>query len=239
MSMDRDPPMDEDRPDDVLAGEFVLGVLEADERAAVQRRIDDDPAFATLVHNWEESLDPLAAEYEPVEAPAHVRDAVEARLFTGSENTAVSRGFWQSVTLWRGLALASMLLLAVLGTVLVTGEQKDAGGDRLLASLSAEGSASRFVAFYEQATRTMHLSPVAVEAQPNRDMELWIIPAGGAPISLGVVPASGQAVIPVQGDLQQHFAAGATFAVSREPKGGSPTGSPTGPVIAAGLAKEI
>jgi len=239
MSMDRDPPMDEDRPDDVLAGEFVLGVLDADERAAALRRIEDEPAFAALVRRWEESLHPLAEGYEPVAAPARVRETVEARLFAGPETATAAAGFWQSVSLWRGLALASMLLLAVLGTLLVTGDRTTPEGGRLLASLSAEGSASRFVAFYEQATNTMHLSPVAVEAQPNRDMELWIIPAGGAPISLGVVPASGAAAIPVQGELQRHFAAGATFAVSREPTGGSPTGAPTGPVIAAGVAKKI
>lgn len=237
--MDRDPPMDDDRPDDVIAGEFVLGVLEADERAAVQRRIEEEPAFAALVRDWEDSLDPLAEGYEPVEAPARIRDAVEARLFAGSETPSGSAGFWQSVSLWRGVALASMLMLAVVGTLLVTGDQRTPERDRLLASLSAAGSASRFVAFYEQATNTMHLSPVAVETQPNRDMELWIIPPGGAPVSLGVIPASGQAVIPVPGDVRQHFAAGATFAVSREPAGGSPTGAPTGPVIAAGLAKKI
>ncbi len=237
--MDRDPPMDEDRPDDVLAGEFVLGVLDAAERAAVQRRIEDEPAFAALVHRWEESLDPLAEGYEPVAAPARVREAVEARLFAGPDTAPAKGGFWQSVSLWRGLALALMLLLAVLGTLLVTGDRTTPEGDRLVASLSVDGGASRFVAFYEQATNRMHLSPVAVETQPNRDMELWIIPPGGAPLSLGVIPASGEAVIPVQGEIQRHFAAGATFAVSREPAGGSPTGAPTGPVIAAGVAKKI
>ena len=39
---------------------------------------------------------------------------------------------------------------------------------------------------------------------------------------------------PVDVELERKIAAGSVFAISLEPEGGSPTGAPTGPVVAAG-----
>jgi anti-sigma-K factor RskA len=62
--------------------------------------------------------------------------------------------------------------------------------------------------------------------------ELWIIVGNDPPVSLGVIPASGE-TISLPG-----AAVGAVLAVTLEPPGGSPTGKPTGPIIAKGaLAK--
>ncbi|RUY85778.1 anti-sigma factor, partial [Mesorhizobium sp. M7A.F.Ca.CA.001.12.2.1] len=66
--------------DDLLAAEYVLGVLDADERQIVSRRIDADTAFARLVEDWEVSLSPLAAAYREVEPPVSVKTAVDRRL---------------------------------------------------------------------------------------------------------------------------------------------------------------
>ena len=71
-----------ERDDDALAAEYVLGVLSADERQAATQRIEQDPAFARLVHAWEGRLSPLAAGYAEVEAPASVKAGIERRLFS-------------------------------------------------------------------------------------------------------------------------------------------------------------
>ena len=62
--------MNEDR--EALAAEYVLGTLDADERARVQLMLETDPPFATLVHAWEKKLGELHHTIEPVEPPAHV-----------------------------------------------------------------------------------------------------------------------------------------------------------------------
>jgi anti-sigma-K factor RskA len=56
--------------------------------------------------------------------------------------------------------------------------------------------------------------------------------AGAAPRSLGLV-TDASARLPVPAALRQG-AEGGSLAVSVEPKGGSPTGAPTGPVIYSG-----
>jgi anti-sigma-K factor RskA len=77
------------------------------------------------------------------------------------------------------------------------------------------------------------ITPVRMP-EDRRVPELWIIPADGKPRSLGLMPAGGPSSMPVAPGHKPHLHQGATFAISREPPGGSPTGAPTGPVIASG-----
>ena len=67
--------------------------------------------------------------------------------------------------------------------------------------------------------------------------ELWVIPAGGKPVSLGTLSGSDQSHVRLANALADLLREGATIAISVEPRGGSPTGSPTGPVVASGPLK--
>ena len=64
-----------------------------------------------------------------------------------------------------------------------------------------------------------------------RARELWALPEGGAPVSLGLMPASGEARLALDGRQRAALKAAANIAVSDEPAGGSPTGAPTGDVL--------
>jgi anti-sigma-K factor RskA len=79
--------------------------------------------------------------------------------------------------------------------------------------------------------------------KPPRDftdkaLEVWMVPAGGAPQSLGLFPSerSGTTtVLVLPRDVVEALAApDSALAVSLEPKGGSTTGGPTGPVLFSG-----
>jgi len=73
------------------------------------------------------------------------------------------------------------------------------------------------------------ISPVGYPSQHS--LELWALPPDAAPVSLGLMPASGRLRLAL--DDRQRAAVGlaANVAVSEEPPGGSPTGAPTGPVL--------
>jgi anti-sigma-K factor RskA len=92
---------------------------------------------------------------------------------------------------------------------------------------------------YDPRSRELGLSHVAGERAQGHDFELWVIEGQNAPRSLGVIPVGASMRMPVAQDLQTMIGSGATFAISMEPAGGSPSGTPTGPVVAAGSLRPI
>ncbi len=75
------------------------------------------------------------------------------------------------------------------------------------------------------------LTPLPDDGQ---DRELWIVGDDSVPKSLGVIGPTGLSIDPAV-----ETAPGRLMAVSREPKGGSPTGAPTGPIFATGKLVKV
>ena len=227
--------------DDLLAAEYVLGVLPADERQIASGRIDAETGFARLVDSWEVHLSPMAAAYADVEPPATVKPAIDRRLFssTAASTAAPSGSLWASLAFWRGLTAAALAALVLYVAVPYVRPPVVVPQERLVASLAADGSDVKYLVVYDAARRDVGLSLVSGERAAGKDFELWMIEGKNAPVSMGVIPAGQVAHIPVTPAVQQKLAQGAVLAVSVEPTGGSPTGQPTGPVVAAGDLKGI
>lgn len=227
--------------DDALAAEYVLGVLPASERQEVARRIDADIMFARLVDEWEARLSPLGQFYAPVEAPSAVKQALDRRLFAAAEQPASRAGtsWWNSLGVWRGLAAASLVALALVASWNLRPPVEDAASPRLVASLENPETDVRYLALYDEAHATISLTHVAGAAAADRDFELWVIEGDEPPASLGVLADADHFEVQAPEDLRAKFAAGAVLAVSLEPEGGSPTGQPTGPVVALGDLRSI
>jgi len=64
----------------LIAAEYVLGVLGADERREVERRLAHEPALASEVAFWEERLGVLADAVAPVTPPQHTWSQIEAAI---------------------------------------------------------------------------------------------------------------------------------------------------------------
>ena len=228
--------------DDLLAAEYVLGVLAADERQIASGRIDAETGFARLVDSWEVHLSPMAAAYAEVEPPATIKPAIDRRLFSStaaSTAAAPSGSLWASLAFWRGLTAAALAALVLYIAVPYVRTPVVEPQERLVASLAADGSDVKYLVVYDAGRRDVGLSLVSGERAAGKDFELWMIEGKNAPVSMGVIPAGQTTHIPVTPAVQQKLAQGAVLAVSVEPTGGSPTGQPTGPVVAAGDLKGI
>lgn len=220
--------------EDVLAAEYVLGVLPAEERKMAAQRIDADPGFAARVDAWEARLSPLAAAYAEIEPPASVKSAIDRRLGATSPEAAKST-LWHSLALWRMLAAAAIAAIVLLLFLPYSGTPPtDEAHPRLVASLTQDGTDVHYYAVYDRARRRIDLAHVSGALPADSDFELWVIEGTQAPVSLGVIPAGANVQLAVTEDLERLIAAGSVFAISLEPEGGSPTGAPTGPVVAAG-----
>lgn len=229
--------------DDMIAAEYVLGVLPADERRQASLRIEAEQAFARLVDRWEGYFSPLGEGYAAVEAPAGVKIAVDRRLF-GAAAAPIGQapaipGALSSLGFWRGLAIAALAALALYVALPVLNPPVEAPQQRLVASLAADGSDVRYLAVYDRRTDDIGLSHVSGPVPQGSDFELWVIEGQQAPVSLGVIPEGANVRLPVSEALRAKMVSGAVIAISVEPDGGSTTGGPTGPVVAAGDLKTI
>ncbi|MEQ1939621.1 anti-sigma factor [Mesorhizobium sp. CN5-321] len=241
-------PTEHDHPerdgDDLLAAEYVMGVLPGEERQEVARRIEADAAFARLVDAWEVRLAPLGEAYPEAAAPDGVKAAIDRRLFASSAASAADAargraGLWSSLAFWRGLAAVAVAALAIAIVVPYVSPPAGQPALRLVASLAADSSDVKYLAVYDAAHHEVGLSHVAGERAAGKDFQLWMIEGKNAPVSMGVIPTGPTVHIELTPALQQKLAQGAVLAISVEPAGGSPTGQPTGPVVATGDLKSI
>lgn len=214
--------------DELLAAELALGVLAGAERAAAEQRVAREPGFARMVSAWEERLAPWAAEIDEVAAPPAVWDRIAATLPAEKQ----SAGWWQNIAFWRGLSLATgALAAACLGALIYLGNAPQKAP--LIAALEGGGH-RHFVATIDMRSGSIAVQPAAFSADATREPELWLIPADGKPRPLGMLRADRAVSITIPADLAALTVSNAVLAVSLEPPGGSPTGQPTGPVIATG-----
>lgn len=237
-------PINENGPepegDDIVAAEYVLGVLSAPERLAVARRLDTDAAFSRLVEIWESRFAPFARLYPLVDPPSSIKAALDRRLFPSAAGTHRARaGIWSNLAFWRALAVASIAALLLVSALPILVPQTPVSQERLVASLAAEGSEVRYLAVYDESVGNVSLAHVSGELIAGRDFELWMIEGQQAPVSMGVIPSGSTVRIVLTAEARRKLAAGAVLAISLEPSGGSPTGQPTGPVVAAGDLRDI
>jgi anti-sigma-K factor RskA len=230
-----DDPVPDEGGDDLVAAEFVLGVLSTDERAVAARRAAAEPEFARAIERWEGHFAPMGSAYAPVEPPASVKAAIDRRLFAQAPAVATqSAGIWASLNFWRGLAVAAVAALLLAVAMPYLRPPVEAPQSRLVASLAADGSDVRYLAVYDPASGEVGLSHVSGDRAAGKDFELWMIEGSNAPVSMGVIPVGQSVHLPVDAMSRQKLAAGSKLAISLEPAGGSTTGLPTGPVISVG-----
>jgi anti-sigma-K factor RskA len=93
-----------------------------------------------------------------------------------------------------------------------------------------------FVMSVDIEKRVVTVRQVAAERLADKSYQLWIAPQPGAPPqSLGVLGTDDFTVRATLAAYEPSVINGATFGISLEPLGGSPTDKPTGPVIHARL----
>ena len=211
-----------------LAAEYVLGLMDPVSRAEFEDAMARSPALRDEVAFWEAEFAGMAlAELAPVTPPP----ALKARLMAGLFPPEPRQRVWSSLLVWRGATLAALALAAGLGWQLMETRRPV---PLLVGEIAAEAESDlRLLAVYDGADGTLRLTRTDGVAAPGRALELWAIAPDAAPVSLGLLGADAQGRVTLPEALRGEAAA-TTFAISDEPAGGSPTGAPTGAVLAVG-----
>jgi anti-sigma-K factor RskA len=225
---------------DALAAQYVLGTLSARARNRFARLARGDAVLGGAMRAWEDRLSPLAESVPPVEPPERVWSGILAHIDRAATGSASERRtVWATVSLWRGLALTGFATAIALALVLLSPPLEHPQAT-LVAVLAGQDAKPAFLASADRNGRLLTIKAVApLSPGADRSLQLWALPTTGNPRPLGLVPASGvvQIALPVDaGTALQNIPA---LAVSLEPRGGSPTGLPTGPVLYSGPVERL
>ena len=225
MTETRDHPHD----DIALTGEYALHLLDATSRAAFEARLTAEPPLRALLREWNEGFVSWGEEFVSVTPPARVKSAIDARLFGPDKSRFTLRTMF-------GARLGYLTLAAVAAIAIFAGPQifNIPSTPQFVAEIAGTDRALVVSAAFDPKTAELQINRTSGAAATGRSLELWLIAEGAdVPVSLGVLSDTQIATLSVPADLRA-LMIGGTLAISDEPLGGSPTGAPTGAVLAAG-----
>jgi len=210
---------------DRLAAEHVLGTLRGPARRRFERLCAESAAARRALHRWEDDWSVLSRSLRPIQPSERVWTNVSRRLF-GARSAAPRVSRWRT---WQLAAAASLIAVALIVALIVHQQQPP------LQTLAVLGTDSAHPLWrIERRTQLAALTIRVVgpvQRLPGKAYELWALPRGGAPVSLGLLPAGGTYERTLNSAQRAALLAADKVAVSVEPAGGSPTGGPTGPVV--------
>src|SRR4051794_40519373 len=104
-----------------------------------------------------------------------------------------------------------------------------------VALLQNDSNSPAFILTVDAATRNFTVRKVGAHPEPGKSYELWIVSDKlQRPRSLGLIGGNDFTARPVLSSYDADLVNKATYAVSLEPEGGSPTAAPTGPIVFTG-----
>lgn len=223
---------------DGVAGEYVLGTLDAAERAAVAARRQRELALDAAITAWEQRLSALISAVPEVTPPDDLFAKIQMRI-SGSSRPATAADITtlnRRVSFWRNsAAIASALAASLIVFIGVQELAPKPPSRNLVAVLQKDAASPAFLVSVDVDNRLMTVRPVAAKREAGKSYELWLVHDSlGAPKSLGLIDEPTAMQRPTLAAYKPDVIEAATYAVSLEPEGGSTTGAPTGPVVFAG-----
>jgi len=246
----------------MLAAEYVLGTLRGGARRRLQLYAEHDVVIRRSMEEWQHRLEPMAELVPARMPSAAVWEAIEQRLgFVNARDAAAAqrpvptvpaaspaRNWFDNLAFWRGwaigvTALAAIALVVAVRSLLPFGAAPSGSSQTVaeqgeavvshVAVLNNKDAQPVLLVAWDEAHSSMTLHRLGdVRLPPDRAMQLWGIPASGHPVSLGIMPNSGNGKVDSGKQRPESYAA---LAISIEPPGGSPNpDGPSGPVVFSG-----
>jgi anti-sigma-K factor RskA len=183
---------------------------------------------------WERRMAPLMEIVEPVTPPVDIWHKIEQRI-DPQIPPASSRGLWNSLNFWRGLGMATTLLVVVLGLSLV-GLQRQSGELRRVIVVLNEQSQAGWLVGTQDNREMLRVSAVQPTRLPaDKVCQLWLVTDDGGMLPLGVLPHAGSMEMRVPTLLRQD----SRFKVSIESAASAPVERPSQEIVFEGKQTSI
>ena len=223
-----------------LAAEYVLGTLGAAERQSVAERRAADAALDRAIAAWERRLGPMIETVRPIPAPPSLYNKIRAEIGLSQHVISLKareRALERRAAHWRNAFVGASAIAAALVGVLGYREYETrmAPDTKYVAVLTASKDMPPFLMTVDMKTHDCVITAVGAAPVKDKIYEIWMLHDKlDKPKSLGVVAEGEMNVMPMRPGPETDLLMNASFAVSLEPMGGSPTGLPTGPVMYTG-----
>lgn len=229
-----------------LAGEYVLGTLNPQQRAQVQARLEHDLALRTAVDDWEARLLALTDLAESQVPSAHLWHRIDHsldRLSAPSQPAARSlrpraAHWWDSLNLWRGIAGVGVAASVTLAAVLLTQVVPRPVPSYLVVLVAPQDKAPGWVVQASN-SRDIQLIPLSETLVPeDKALQFWTkADDWQGPVSLGLVKPGEVLSVPL--DKLPPLQPNQLFELTLEKSTGSPINKPTGPIQFIGRAVKV
>ena len=222
-----------------LAAEYVLGTLRGLARARFEALMERRPYLQAAVEAWEARFDPLVESLPEKEPPARVWRRVQTEIRSLNRQPRTRAGhWWQTLGFWRGATAFATVFVVAVALWLGLGKPADQPVNlpSYVAVLENDDAQAMVVATAIANPMSIHIKLMGDPPMgPDQDLQLWCIPKGGGdPIAMGLLGEGRETIMPVNQHDWDALEEVQYLAISAEPKGGSPTGKPTGQVMYVG-----
>lgn len=224
---------------EVMAGDYVIGLLDTRHAQRVRAATQVDPAWRDAVAAWETRLAPLVAIVRPETPPGNIWDRIEARV-APAEAPRV-RKERRSYHIWR--IVAGLAVVGMLGTAGYMFYARRAT-ERLMAVLANDRNLPGVLLERDRRGDLTFINlPAAsgrvLQAPSGKVLQIWAVaPGAQAPTNLGVLPYEPvrQLTIPARLFTPEPEM---LIQITVEAEGGSTTGRPIGPTIFVGRLANV
>ncbi|UJX27759.1 anti-sigma factor (plasmid) [Pseudoalteromonas sp. CF6-2] len=209
---------------DMLAAEYVLGTLRGPARDRFARLMLTSTRAREATWMWEQHLNNLASSIESIPPDDHVWEKIVSRVDPDviPIHSKAKKSNSSILQAWSLIATAACIVLALI--IWQPHESAKSQAQQIALFKNQEQTPLWFIDV--QQNNLSVKASAALIPRTDKDYELWMIIKGQeAPISLGLLPKSGRLELPK--DARFNADDISLLAVSLEPLGGSPNGSPT------------
>jgi anti-sigma-K factor RskA len=212
-----------------LAADYVSGAMRGGARRRFEGLMAADASLRRQVRSWEDDLYALIWAIPPVMPSKRVWRAIREHIRQKTPARAKSWG-WNGAYLWRLCSATLAAALIAMAVIQPLWPNRAQAPQRVAVLQGGQGQA--FLVIRTDASGNMYATTLEnlTKMADGHALELWSMPPGGKPVSLGLVAANGLTRLTLPKDAGTI----AKLGISLEPPGGSPTGQPTGPVVMTG-----
>lgn len=231
---------------ETLAAEYALGLLEGEGLAQAERLDAEDDGFTVAVAAWRARLTELDMTASPaapgpglwnrIAASVALPDAdapqsVASPAQTRREGPSFLARLWDSLPVWRAAGLVGTAAALALALATISRRPQEPVYVAVLMT-DAASPAAIVNAYPDGRAELIPLEPITVpEGKALQVWTLWDRERG--PVSIGLLNQARS--VPLDTGRLPRTSADQLFEITLEPKQGSSTGRPTGPILMKGL----